>query len=682
MNALVSWLVKLRFKIEKHVAGKEKHDTALINDLILIDLSEFQVFASTNCTDISIEEEPSTLHDSTRAVERDNIDAFLETLRVFNLETDKRLDCILEPKFAENFLQSPLLSADGNINHIADAQIVPGNDELLTIKALFHIADGVINSRYVYWYEDFLLTAIIKCIFDRLVDNGKKTGNEEIKTLIDSISENRTDLPELLFNGFSIYSKMDDQYDENIKSYRRSLDSIIKHTKNNNNVVDSTDVMSLLQRVNDNLDAYKCFYRYFKYIPIGLNRYYMPLIEFENDIIFDNKSTKNDDKFAFYKLLFNFDNTCDTALRLYSICFHTLKCFDNDEENIEKVGTGNVKQSDNACKAYKLISHVMNIFFVLLNDKYERNISKVAYEGAIILVNFYHQKKTGHVHSVYLVKRYLNEIMAKLSGLTTYWCEPKLVFNSPASNTGIYKKSAIKKLLIVLNSTTFEDVSQNYTYLNILKIHDEHLANSKVVKLFKERILFNWKGKVQTIEDVYKDMTDLTLNVHHLCAFFDISFRFYAAVVHHVLGLIIDKTETVTEIGSRINVDKLNNFEIGIFPRELESIVLNIKNLIVDINNANISSKRTLSDKNKDIRKSFEGNIVFFGDTIDAQNVELIADRCFETETTTDVSDLISDECIAEINNELSSTVKPINDYFSAFKGRRVVDSPSDDINE
>lgn len=706
-TAILKELISLKIKIDllsktsKNNFKTNKSDSSVIR-IVLEEMNAFQSFLSMNCKDIKPNKKNSTFFGYWMTIDDVLIDVstinnFLYNVHYIKIELNQQ-KCLANQIFLENIVT--INSNDPISFDIVNAKIKITNTEKISIKNILEQIKVSYDIDIMYWYQDSILTSIVKLLYNKIIKVIKinQLTQELIKKIIEidsKIFENRTKLPVNLVDGFAFLAKVIKANTELIKQlegYEKSLGNIefeernstststktiiltkrqhdVKNFKTqlnsctivnvpiNLNWDDFTYLKNLMTKISDNFDDFKCLHHYFKCLHNEHKKYFIPLIENKKLL-----SVKEDS--------YESDKTCNFILNIYTICYQAITFINGSIHN-----KSNILNETYFKRTWKIIDDIKDYFLRIIKSNIKNlRFLKMAHDIVILLVNLrnpseYHKKK-------YHLDRVLNVIMTELDYYGIKHCTSSkfnylLFANMNFVNFGRSEKinNFMVKFFekVITENIKTNDLNINskitkkdYEYLSIQYLYDTFIKDSIVFQLYGSYIKVYWKGKKQTIKNVYESSIFSTLNPLNLYALYDIYFKFYAAVLYYEMKEILkkNKVKKLKKGFSKI-IKYVPNFHVGYFPLRLSSFIENIIELLntpkLNMPNENVLLEKILENKKK----------------IDAQFKEF--NFCFEKFTgikkiKNTVIHLFTDKALKKINIEFSSNVQNINKYFSKLE--------------
>lgn len=719
LKPLLSLKMKIHFISMRKKTDFIKSDKIVIQN-ILEEMNALQRFMSMNCKELitNAEKNPrfygywiTSLDDELVGV--DTIDEFLYKIRFINLELDSRLDCSIPKMLLENIVTMTLkdqLSLD-----VAYAKVKILDNQSVTIKVIWDKLIEFNDIESMFWYQDSVLKTIIKLLYLKIInilqnyDNLPEKINHMIEQIALEISKDKKSLPESFVSGFLILSQKyetkevmkatfqdyfnslssvqfdterrnsENQNKSNIFLRKCNLKSQVNSSKdlvlievepNAQEIDDSNYLESLMIKIIQYFADFKCFKRSHQCLWDEHNHHYELLLDAE--LLQVPRQHREENQVS-----------CVFVLDIYTLCHQAIVFISTDDLLIKTTNKNKIQYG----RAWKVIFSISDYFLsIILTVKtitVNWDFNWMAYKIFILLINL--QKwPENHVDSYHL-ERTLNMIMTELNEYGIKYCSSPasnfLLFNNinfvDFGNDKLIEKSISKffkhtktpnlKLSDTANTSTLQ-------YLNVWELYSNFIQPSIVLKLYGDIIRFYWKGKSQTVADIYKDAMYSSLNFRKLYGLYDVYFKFFTAVVYYEM-LEVLREKKITRIKEKFSKmkDKLPAFKPDFFPNELNDLVLDIITLLKFFDNYTPLNgmkeppelnEKLLEIKNR-INKQFSNyNIVFEKPTALFKIIKIGLVKLHIS--------LFSEGAHKKINSELSDNLFNFNSNFSLLKNQKL----------
>lgn len=715
LKELISLKIKIDFlSIKKNQSYFQlnKSDSFVIR-IVLEEMNALQRFLSMNCLDIRPNQKNSTFYGYWITVDDvltdvSTINNFLYNMRYITLELGQH-KCSITQIFLENIVT---ITSNDPISHdIANTKIKITGTENISIKNILEQIKVTYDIDLIFWYQDSILTSIIKLIYTKVIKiiKGNQLSQEITSNILEidsKISENKTKLPVNFVNGFTFLAKVIKTNKELIKQledYEKSLSSIefeeqkltskntdtiilgksqhdanvfktqlksciLVKVKSDRNWDDFKYLNILMMKILSNFDDFKCFHNYFKFLRNEQEKYFIPFIRNKKLLLLDKENS------------YDFDRTCTFILNVYSLCHRGIMFVNGSIDN-----NSYILNETYFKRTWRIINDIKDYFLRIIKSSTKKlDFLKMAFNIAIILINLqnpseYHNKK-------YHLERIFHVIMSEINYYGIKHCtsskfnyllftDINFVHFSKSEKINNFMNSFFEKIItknIEIDDLNFESKIKikNYEYLSVQYLYDTFIKNSTVCKLYGNYINVYWKGKKQTVKNIYENSTFSTLNSLDLYALYDIYFKFYIAVLYYEMKEVLKKNKIKNIKNGFSQILKyVTNFQIKYFPQELKYFILDIIDLLntsKDIkSNEHLLMEKILEHKKK-IDVQFEKFNFVFEKSTGYQKIKNVFDNF--------IIHLFTDKALKKINIELSSNVLSIKNYFSKLKHQRIID--------
>lgn len=623
LESLVSIQIKIDYLNE---TGKPDDDTDSrylynVTRWFVKELTTLQSFLSVNCKDnMSINRNNSQLHGYWISVddvegEKMDVDVFLSS--VIKLESNNHSTCKPTSMFLEMFvtlIDSPELQVSINVEKSC---VLTDRFYVLSIKDLTELIKITYDTELIYFYQNFVLTSSMVYVFNKIrfilifrelpIDPLQ----EQIKTIHAKISEDRSNFPALLADGFTVLAnclkKTLPEQQLDVLMFLKRLENkkyaSIFVEKQNSMVVDK--LTAIMTSILENIENLKCFQQYHKSLHVKYEKIYIiPLVKEENSLslgrfniaVLENKHN---------------EQVCAFLLSMYSMCYEALMLF-QDSFYGSKIFMG---------KSMDIFEKLQRYLFIIIRaPSYDVHLLKMALKITPVIVDMMEKFKNGLDVSV--VKRIANVIMNELNISGIKYCSSSqnnfLLFNNinflEFGNVDLIEKSIEKFIHNVYPSFIRADLTTSckyfdeYKYFVLTLVFDELVKSTDFYEKYKNHILVVWKGQQKNLYEIYNDMTIIVLNPYTLYSFYDIIYKFYIAVFYDVvLTTLEQKRFYKSEKKFKKITDALNDLDSDIFPLKLRPLISDIKRLY-----SADSGMSTLEASKQSIFETFEKfNFVF-----------------------------------------------------------------------
>lgn len=483
----------------------------------------------------------------------------------------------------------------------ADAAESTGGDEKTTLEKA-DVQPYDVDA--IFWRHESAVMAIVKLVVGKIRKCARGRGDptagglsDDVKSKIREISENTSaDSPKYFVDGFTILSRfvdetdsgelknrLDDYYDSLVGvKLKRDLTSRDGDGQSSETCTggDLQSISNHLKFILNKTPDLNCFNRFFKPMHLERDKYYAPFTQNKRFLL----ATEDADNFA---------DGCDFVKSIYTISYKAFFLF-NKYVDIES----KEKRLRYLHKSFRVIRDIKN-YSLIITKKGTNNaaINKNAFDIATILVNF--SLETERDSLKFEVKRVLNVIMNEMNSYEIKYCTSTnpifLIFNKINFYEFGDKDTTNKSLYTFFENNlcnfTVDDLNFNssindtdYQYLSVQYFYDTFIKNSVSYKTYKIKIKVNWKGTVQTLEDIFKSESLLILNPLHFYELYDVFFKYCAAVIFYPIRRILFNASKLKQIKTNFEkiTLKLNKHDdwIAMFPQEMKYFLLDIDRLL------------------------------------------------------------------------------------------------------
>lgn len=602
LKALITFKLKMHFISLENEAQQTENEISDVEKirLILEEMTVLQKVLSMNCADLpNGNKYPQvygywipTYHvqgtgkvDNVKISVGDN-DTIFKEIEVFFVEfyqTTKLVSfnypyCEVKYMFLENIVAINLndqISID-----ISNAVVKTTDTETMLIKDFLQLAKVSYDVDIILLYQNAVLTTIIKLIFSKVIEIMVKQESLSVE-IINTIKTLQNDLPNLssdFIQGLKLIAKLNDSDSsitmQDIKYFYSSMENIefkefnLTPSSIYNNPTDYLN--HLMERLNNNYNDLRYYNSQFMYLNYVHDKYYTPSVKSKISLL-STDITKN---------LEQTNENCNLVLKMYTACFEAirfLKKFDS-ESNYSAVAF-KLRCFERSKKLLWVINN--SIFDMIERNEKDSEILNMTYNIAIILANT-RVETNNHMRS-YTLHRVFNMVLTELNSYALKYCKPPnfnfLLFNNIAFNTIGMDDSMPKPAKIISKDKTSVE---NYEFMSAKYLFKTFIENSKVFNYYEEVIKFYWKGKLETVHEIYNDAIVFTLNSRQLYALYDIYFKFYIAAIYFEINSIILKNSDGKIKNKKLSkIKKIwKNVLPTFFPREMESLITDITTLL------------------------------------------------------------------------------------------------------
>lgn len=510
----------------------------------------------------------------------------------------------------------------------------------ISISNILKHAEEFLDTELLLRYQDCVLTTIMKLVLNKtekmLLD--KETNLSLVYNLIEnlnsSINNSIKEFPELFVNGFKILNEMlnKTEVQSELDDYRQLLDSIdinddrsnstkeeLSGSKNAVNELmksiqdqasssssnysvpeiqlselpDEEYVRILLGSLLDNIDEFKCFHQSTKFRIIEQNKYYKTLIENKNVQYLEHPVGDNST---------SINERCNFVFNVYLICYEAVVYVNESFE----IGPYQTEKNILSKRIWDAIHKVRDYFFAVIKmDVKDFNLLKLVYKIAIILNNF--KEKLNKESQNYHVERIFSVVMIELNIFETKFCDHSnfnflLINNVNWINFGNgilieeFNKSYLKQFVSDYDTNWLSnnaEIETDFQHIDIEYLLVTFITKSKVVKQYKGKINFFWKGTKLDILQIYNNAMNLTLNYEDLFGLYHIFFKLHVGAVYFEIKNILNKKSIKTGIKKLNELKKYRpNFQLDLFPENLRGLIKDIDSLWDTLSDSQFTKKR------------------------------------------------------------------------------------------
>jgi len=546
-NSLFIALVLLQIKIEIILLTKNDAPESNDSDVIVIremleEMNAIQIFLSLNCDSITPRAAKyiSQMYGYTIT---EPATAFI-LLNVFHLNTYVSCNhCNFTRTFLQRYVgmlpKDPPFSRDiGN----SKSNIYNEKGMVMQIKDVFKQIQLSYDINMIYWYMKSIFGAIIKLLYNTLMEGMQKMyltidNTDTIRYIINVIKGNRKNFPiELLqeFEHFKYaknrndFSKNDDyiyrmyvlykQYTNynyiQLGKYQLTMEDVLdasqKQGDYNETEMEEFEfqnyLKSFLKTIYDHISDFICFNRYFRYFENEFNKNFLPYNIFKlpnnsnnspNKIKNDKKKKSNDDV--------GNCNGCYFIIDMYYMCYSSVMFLnrsinqtrEKEKSKIRKLFTKEQNKNPNLInynliKAKTIIYDIKNYFINFIKTKGNNlELHQIGNDIVTVLVNlpeFSENSLSLERKHVKYLKRIINYIMAKLNSWGLVYCPypkfPFLLFSY--ANINKFKGNYTQKMYEKQQIEPKHYQCFNYKYLYNTFITNE--TQSKTLKKYEKLI--------------------------------------------------------------------------------------------------------------------------------------------------------------------------------------------------
>lgn len=569
---------------------------------VLEDMIRTQRFLAMNCPSVTADEHNSQLYGFWIPPDDRSVRAEVaKVLDAVDRDTGARphpLQCTVEWVLSTRFIDVKATD-DVTVQEMADVLVVTQTGTV-TVKTLLERADVVLyDVDAIFWCYESAVMAIMKLVVGKIRMCARSRDDpmarliDVVKSKIHKISENMADSPKYFVDGFTILSKLIDRTNsgelkDQLDDYYDSLVGVQLDWITGEGDEQSSETCDddYIKSINKNLEFVlnktpdlKCFNHFFKPMHLERDKYYAPFTQNKQFL----HATEDADNFA---------NGCDFVKSIYSVSYKAFFLFNKYIDTKPKD-----KKLRYLQKSLSVIRDIKN-YSLIITKKGTNNaaINKNAFDIATILVNL--PLKTERVSLEFEVKRVLNVIMNEMNSFDIKYCSLTnpvfLIFNKINFYEFGDKDTTNESLYTFLENNlcnfTIDDLDFNssindvdYQYLSVKFFYETFIENSVSYKTYEIKIKVNWKGSVQTLEDIFKSELLLILNPLHFYELYDVYFKYCAAIIFYPIRRVLFSTSKLKHIKNNFEkiTLKLNKHNwITMFPQEMKYFLLDIDRLL------------------------------------------------------------------------------------------------------
>lgn len=705
LKTFISLKVKMMF-ISQNEQNTSSHDNII--RIFIKEMNTLQQFMSVNCSDrqiiyknkkITLDTQvygywiqfyDSVYHEyNNKKISEQMVNDFLNKIQIFNLYSaeEPKLNCSLAQLLLENItLSSP---KDHITFDISNAKLKITDTEMILINNLLNQVKVSYDIKKLFWYQDSVLSAIIKLIYSKIL-NILKQGNSLSEIIINKIEEinklvinHYNNLPTYLVEGFTLLTKVkntktnvEDLLFKTLNTYHDSFNIILANENNTSttyveqNLNDFIYLETFLDKIINNFDDFQCFNQSFKFLRDEQNKYYIPFIEKKNTIFHINPTIVDDQS----------NQNCYFAINIYSICYHATTILNRISDDISSDKTF-------MDKLQKTIQNIRDYLVIILKTKTSNfDLLEMSYNIVTILVNL--PEKSVAV-PLFPFRRALSVIMTELNNYGLKYCISLkfdfLLFNNIdfmnfpnySNNTNNNEETMLTIIQNIIDTHDKDNLviqqieTNDYNYLNVKFLYDNFIIKSKLIKLYNTNIILYWNGRKQTVKDIYKESMNIVLNPKLVYAHYDIYFKFHIGVLYVKLKNILD-SHNIFQIKNKFSlIDEkyLNEFDFTYsIPIELHHLISEIKSFLQLHNAIPIMQKNNKSLNTDNIEKKLKEKCENIEQQFKKYNIFFIFKKSIINTTSLHIELYHLLDPFKLIINEFKEKVTTFMHYFSTFK--------------
>lgn len=456
----------------------------------------------------------------------------------------------------------------------------------IILNSMFHVNEKIsvriydllnislrINSEYIYMYQEVVLMATMKYIYNSTAIYSilaylyyKKYVQNLIIAIHLEISKNPKMFPELLVDGITLFNSIlcepnYHQLPEHI-SYIKRLDSVHLYEESNFEkflivFTNKLPLLKLLNQILNNLDDFKCIHNSVKYRRIEYEKYHHNFLEIKNNF----NSGHPTDEFSHYESA----DVCKFVLNIILSC-------------------NTVLYSNNLEFTKKFLLILTEYMLILLYGEIKNNkFNKTLVNIAIILINLPMENEMYHA------KKAINVIIIQMNIFGTKYCNPSefkfwyhfiLEPNNNGDNTFVH--GFINNIYQTINKpkdlTKFTKSDAEFEHMNIDHLNKTFIETSVALIAYGKNVKFFWKWKETNINKVFEDGGIFYSD--DLYALYDMYFKFYIAMIFYTFKQFYNKSTDNIESKLKTVALNLNSFDADKFPSKLNYLIKDIQQII------------------------------------------------------------------------------------------------------
>lgn len=511
-------------------------------------------------------------------------------------------DCTVRQILLENIIKNH----DDDIISIMISNVTVDKDssknETISIDHIFYEMLNSYNIDVYLWYHDSILIAIMKLLCYMIMEIPKeqflsdKTIFKIIHDINQKVQEKKDILPEYFIEGFDIFNRFNNNSNEEISFYFKSL----KNVYINNCQIEKKKItiysVVLLNRIFDHFDDIICAEIYLKYLPRENNKYYIPGSHNKSTLLVNN-SGDDDNNYNHCDVQ---PGACDFVLKFYIFSICAYNYIHNDSTKLKHI--------------FNTLSNIC--ILVIQTETNNWNLIKMAYNIAILLKNQLFASESKKIQ-IFLLKRFMDIIMTEINLYRVKYCRNTSKteylsydsFDLKTNNDEIfqsymqhffYERYGITLSLKFVETSELDNIieSNHVRYFQIDYLYKNFVENRNIIEMYKDIIQVYWNGRLQSIENIFKDLREITFDPQNMYALYDVYNKFYVAVIFHevtcqVVGDYHSTKNNLEKMKKELNYGKY----VDVFPEYLSSLTVDIYNIIYLTNLKDEHGVKNLLDK-------------------------------------------------------------------------------------
>lgn len=544
LNALMSLQFKIGFILKKQFIAA---DIMIIQELFEV-ISVFHDFELKHC---NIFMQPH-IHNSkfySYSTINETISEQLTSHIKSLLGLESYQHCSIDSIFLIHYI-IPLSAEDNTIaNDISNMKIKISKTDTVLIKNIWELFQQSYDIKFAYWYQKAVITAIMKLMCNKFLNIMKYSYHSSNEKTIENLNQYLTNLKIKInkeknnlhpyfsgilnilniepFMGNIAYEEMKNLHDS-LEINSEQFDEKFKDQDINEEqfMYDVDYLTTLIQKILNKFDDFKCFNQYFLYFKNEHDKYYLPFT-------FSRKNSKN--------VLPTNHSTCNFILHMYALAYK-IKIYINMYMNYES------RYPFLTDIALNEIERMKYYFIKIIDETNVQDLLKMSTNIVTILENmnvpFYFSTTNNIFNIEYDIDRSIKIIMAKLN---TYGIQCSLSNSNYLliNNIDIYLFKEDTNTIIlddIENSITLKPIimdfhgKQDYRCYNYKKMFDIIFTlqnyNDHFTEIYKNISLY-WKGKYYNIQNIYNDIIVLFYNADYLYEFYNTFFTYIIAIVYY-----------------------------------------------------------------------------------------------------------------------------------------------------
>jgi len=595
--SIVKTLLSLHIKLSSMALEGEKalpefieSDTMLIQEL-LEEMNAIQGYMTMHCSSQPIDEKQSKIYgystNKTPELTTSNVSYVIENIiSVLSVKFDSN-SCTINQMFS-NKIVSPSSNDDDVISKdILDSEVKITGTSSNTIKEIYDRFRQIYDIQLVYLYKKSVSTAIMKILYTFVLTVlYESTLSSKIQNLIYVINLNvlhsRNDFPADVVDGFQLLTKVEKIQKENgifndsdkqtikeLYDFCKSMNIKIKYVipftvdDSGNNIEitvkeliyakvetgyehkikkslgkyddkrefenkkkrDLKYLEIFLTRITNNFNDFTCFFKYLKRLQIHYD---------------DSCTLFNDENKKQIEIAKPDKDVCSFISEMFLSYYKTIVFLNRAEENPE--------QPEYLFRAWNSVQYIKVYFITVLETNIkDLDLLNTACNIVTVLVNQKIPNNT--LKNIRHIKKIMNVIMVELNNYGLQRCSlPKFNFLL-VNNVNVisFKRIDAKEFFgngvkhlgnsdSDLNAYEVTEFIKCFGYENL---HKNYKNNYEIFRKYKDIIFVYWKGKKQSMDEIFTDVAFMFLNPQNLIALYNVCYNFSIATVYFELKLSI-----------------------------------------------------------------------------------------------------------------------------------------------